>query len=138
MKHQCPMYCGPYCHIITCPSYTQKIISAASCNNCFNYRGCEDCTFDLISMCIEIQREIEPIVKITKDNNLIDCSNMTSKQLAFSCYCSPMRIHVKKEKGKRVYFFYDHEKDKFFYSKPGNKKFNGIYEARGLRFYLRI
>ena len=138
MKHHCSMYLGPHCRTIMCPLYPHKCLSAAQCNNCVNYKGCEDCAFDLISMCIEIQLEILPIVEITKDNNLIDCSNMSSKQLAFSCYCSPMRIHVKREKGKRVYFFYDDLKDKFFYSKPGNKKFNGIYEDRGLKSYLRI
>ena len=138
MKHQCSMYFGPHCCTTTCPQNTQKIKFANQCNNCPNYKGCEDCIDDLTSMCIEIQLETLPIVEITKDNNLIDCSNMSSKQLAFSCYSSPMRIHVKREKGKRVYLFYDHLKDKFFYSKPGNKKFNGIYEARGLKSYLRI
>ena len=138
MHYQCNNYCGAHCCTILCPEYSSSIIFIDHCKGCIYFKGCKDCIFDLCSMCIEIQGEIEPIVKITKDNNVIDCTNMSSKQLAFSCYCAPMRIHVKREKGKRVYFFYDHLREKFFYSKPGNKKFNGIYEARGLKCYLRI
>ncbi len=61
---RCKSYCGTTCVNGLCPialyneDFTLFEIKP-SCNDCFYYRGCEDCAFDGMPLCPKFNKESE-------------------------------------------------------------------------------